>query len=69
MKKTVGIAIMNFFGIAALIGMLDLVAANFNMTVFAQMITRPAHAAFITVFGLILAAAAFIRPQHSVKTI
>ena len=49
--------------------MLDLVAANFNMTVFAQMITRPAHAAFITVFGLILAAAAFIRPQHNVKTI
>ena len=32
---------MNFFGVAALIGMLDLAAASFNIAVFARMITRP----------------------------
>ena len=67
MKKTVWTAAMNFFGVAALIGMLDLAAASFNIAVFARMITRPAHVAFIAVFGLILTAAAFIRPHHGAK--
>ena len=65
MKKTAGIAVMNFFGISALIGLLDLVAARFDIAAFVRIAARPAHLAFIAVFGLILAAAAFVRPQHA----
>ncbi len=62
MKKTVGIAVMNFFGITAIIALLDMLVARFNLDVFTRTITRPSHLAFTAVFGLILAAAAFIRP-------
>ncbi len=64
MKKTIGIAVMNFFGIAAIIAMLDMFVARFNTTLFVRTFTRPSHLAFVVVFGLIMAAAAFIRPDH-----
>ena len=64
MKKTIGIAVMNFFGISALIAMLDMFVARFNIPVFVRTFTRPSHLAFVAVFGLIMAAAAFIRPDH-----
>ena len=63
MKKNLGIAVMNFFGMAALIGLFDLLAARLNFAVFAQIISRPAHIAFIGVLGLILAVGAFFRPR------
>ena len=63
MKRNLGIAVMNFFGVAALIGLLNLLAARFNFAVFAQTISRPAHIAFIGVLGLILAVGAFFRPR------
>ncbi len=62
MKKTIGIAVMNFFGISAIIAMLDMFVARFNIPLFVRTFTRPSHLAFVAVFGLILAAAAFIRP-------
>ena len=64
MKKAIGIAVMNFFGITAFIAMLDMFVARFNTAVFARTFTRPSHLAFIAVFGLILAAAAFVRPTQ-----
>ena len=64
MKKTVGIAVMNFFGISAIIAMLDMFVARFNLEVFTRTFTRPSHLAFVVVFGLIMAAAAFVRPTH-----
>ncbi len=64
MKKTIGIAVMNFFGISALIAMLDLFVARFNIPLFVRAFTRPSHLAFAAVFGLIMAAAAFIRPDR-----
>ncbi len=67
MKKNLGIAVMNFFGIAALIGLLDLFAARFNFTVFTQIVNRPAHIAFIAVLGLILAVGAFFRPSRTAQ--
>ena len=63
MKKTIGIAVMNFFGITAIIALLDMLVARFNLDVFTRTITRPSHLAFVAVFGLILAAAAFVRPD------
>ena len=69
MKKNLGIAVMNFFGVATLIGLFDLLAARLNFAVFAQIISRPAHIAFICVLGLILAVGGFFRPQmrHSAQ--
>ena len=64
MKKTIGIAVMNFFGISAIIAMLDLFVARFNIPLFVRTFTRPSHLAFVAVFGLILAAGAFIRPGY-----
>ncbi len=63
MNKNLGIAAMNFFGLAALIGLFDLLAARLNFAVFAQIIARPAHIAFVAVLGLILAVGAFFRPR------
>ena len=64
MKKNIGIAVMNFFGITAIIALLDLFVARFNTAVFTRTFTRPSHLAFVAVFGLILAAAAFFRPAR-----
>ena len=63
MKKKLEIAVMNFLGIAVLIGLLDLLAARFDYAAFAQTISQPAHIAFIGVLGLILAVGAFFRPR------
>ena len=63
MKKTLGIAVMNFFGTAALIGLFDLLATRFNFEAFMQIASRPAHIVFVIALGLILAAGAFFRPQ------
>jgi len=63
MKKNLGIAVMNFFGLASLVGLFDLLAARFNFAVFAQIISRPAHIAFIGVLGLMLAVGAFFNPR------
>ena len=65
MKKNLGIAVMNFFGTAGLIALLELFVARFNTATFTQIFTRPAHLAFVAVFGLILGAAAFVRPANS----
>ena len=62
MKKTIGIAVMNFFGISAIIAMLDMFVARFNINLFVKTFTRPSHLAFVAVFGLIMAVAAFVRP-------
>ena len=67
MKKALGIAVKNFFGIAVLVGLLDLLAARFSLDVFAQTLSRPGHIAFICVLGLILAADAFVRPNRNVQ--
>ena len=48
--------------LAALIGLFDLLAARFSITVFTQIINRPGHIAFIAVLGMILAVGAFFRP-------
>ena len=64
MKKTIGIAVMNFFGISAIIAMLDMLVARFDLEVFTRTFTRPSHLAFVVVFGLLLAAAAFVRPTN-----
>ena len=61
MKKSIGIAVLNFFGIAALVGLLDLLAARFSFAAFRQIIGRPGHIAFVCVLGLILAVGAFFR--------
>ena len=53
MKKNLGIAVMNFFGIATLIGLIDLLAARFSFAAFTQTISRPGHIAFVAVLGLI----------------
>ena len=67
MKKNLGIAVMNFFGIIALIGLLDLLAARFSFDVFTQTIGRPGHIAFIVVLGLFLAIGAFVQPRRDVQ--
>ena len=67
MKKNIGIAVMNFFGLAALVALLDLMVARFNTAVFAQAFTRPAHLAFIGVLGAIVALAALVRPARGAK--
>ena len=67
MKKNLGIAVKNFFGIAVLVGLLDLLAARFSLDVFAQTLSRPGHIAFICVLGLILAVGAFIRPSRKAQ--
>lgn len=36
MKKTIGIAVMNFFGISAIIAMLDMFVARFNIPLFVR---------------------------------
>ena len=66
MKKNLEIAVINFIGIAALIGLLDLLAARFSFAAFTQIISRPGHIAFVCVLGLILAVGAFFR-THSNK--
>ena len=67
MKKNLGIAVMNFFGIATLIDLLDLLAARFSFTAFTRIINRPGHIAFVAALGLILAAGAFFRPVRLSK--
>ena len=64
MIKTIGIAMLSFFGAIGLIALLDLVAARFEITVFTQIFTEPVHLALAAAFGLILAAAAFFRPTR-----
>ena len=64
MKKNCGIAVKNFFGIAVLVGLLDLLAARFSFEVFTQTIGRPGHITFICALGLILAVGAFVRPSR-----
>ncbi len=59
MKKNLGIAVENFLGIAAMISLLDLLAARFDFDVFKQIIGQPGHIAFVVVLGLILAVGAF----------
>ena len=63
MKKNLEIAVINFFGIAALVGLLDLLAARFSFDVFTQTIGRPGHITFVVVLGLILAVGAFVQPH------
>ena len=65
MKRNLEIAVINFFGIAALIGLLDLLAARFSFAAFTQTISRPGHIASVCVLGLILAVGAFFRPDSS----
>ena len=67
MKKSIGIAVMNFFGSAALIGLLDLLAARFSFAAFRQIISKPGHIAFACVMGLVLAAGAFVLPRHNAQ--
>ncbi len=62
MKKHLGNAVVNFIGIAAMVGLFDLLAARFDSDVFAQTIRTPGHIAFVGVLGLILAVGAFVRP-------
>ena len=68
MKKNLEIAVINFFGITALIGLLDLLAARFSFAAFAQIFNRPGHIATVCVLGLILAVGAFFQPRRSMKT-
>ena len=68
MKKNLGTAVKNFFGIAALLCLFDLFASRFDLAKFTEIIGRPGHIAFVTVLGLILAAGAFARPRRSVQT-
>ena len=65
MKKNLGIAVMNFFGVAALVGLLDLLAARFSYAAFIQTIGKPGHIAFICVLGLILAVGSVFRSSRS----
>ncbi len=65
MKKNLEIAIINFFGISALIGLLDLLAARFSFAAFAQIFNRPGHIATVCVLGLILAVGAFFRTSRN----
>lgn len=65
MKKNLENAVINFFGIAALIGLLDLLAARFSFAAFTQTISRSGHIAFVGVLGLILAAGAFFQPSSN----
>ena len=67
MKKNLEIAVINFFGIAALIGLLDLLAARFSFAAFRQIISRPGHIAFACVMGLVLTAGAFVLPRHNAQ--
>ena len=69
MKKNIGVAVMNFFGLASLVALLDMMVARFNTTVFVQMFTRPAHLAFIGVLGLILAVAPVVRPRRAAAAV
>ena len=65
MKKNLEIAVINFFGITALIGLLDLLAARFSFAAFAQIFNRPGHIAIVCVLGLILAVGAFFRTSRN----
>ena len=65
MKKNLEIAVINFFGIAALVGLLDLFAALLSFAAFTQIISRPGHIAFAGVLGLILAVGAFFRTSRN----
>ena len=65
MKKNLAIAVINFFGITALIGLLDLLAARFSFAAFAQIFNRPGHIATVCVLGLILAVGAFFRTSRN----
>ena len=67
MKKNLGVAVMNFSGIIALIGLLDLLAARFSFDVFKQIIGRSGHIAAVGVLGLILAIGAFVQPRRNVQ--
>ena len=69
MKKNIGIAVMNFFGLASLVALLDLMVARFNTAVFAQIVSRPSHLAFVAVLGLILAVAPFVRPRRAAAAV
>ena len=64
MKKDLVTAFENFFGITALLCLLDLFAARFDTARFTQIITQPGHITFAVVLGLILAAGAFARPRR-----
>ena len=57
MKKNLEIAVIYFFGIAALIG--------FSFAAFAQIFNRPGHIATVCVLGLILAVGAFFRTRSN----
>ena len=65
MKKNLEIAVIYFFGIAALIGLLDLLAARFSFAAFTQIFNRPGHIATVCVLGLILAVGAFFRTSRN----
>ena len=65
MKKNLEIAVINFFGITALIGLIDLLAARFSFAAFAQIFNRPGHIATVCVLGLILAVGAFFRTSRN----
>ena len=65
MKKNLEIAVIHFFGITALIGLLDLLAARFSFAAFAQIFNRPGHIATVCVLGLILAVGAFFRTSRN----
>ena len=65
MKKNLEIAVIHFFGITALIGLLDLLAARFSFAAFTQIFNRPGHIATVCVLGLILAVGAFFRTRSN----
>ncbi len=62
MKKHLGMAVVNFFGTAAMACLFDLLAARLNLEEFMQTIGRPGHIAFVIVLGLILAVGALTGP-------
>lgn len=68
MKKNLEFAVVNFFEIVVLVGLLDLLAARFSFDVFTQTIGRPGHIAFVVVLGLILAVGAFVQPHSKEQT-
>ncbi len=65
MKKNLEIAVINFFGIAVLIGLIDLFAARFSFAAFTQIFNRPGHIVSVCVLGLILAVGAFFRTSSN----
>ena len=63
MKRNWINAAINFFAIIILVALVDLFAARFSVSEFAEIFTRSAHLAFITALGLIVAVGSFFWPR------